>query len=535
MNNVFFVLCCLTSISVAQDFSKQWSYAESVNDENLQADLITVWEYYHQSPINLNNSNEINQLNDLQLLSKTELKRIKTYCHSRQLISIYELQGLDVNVESLKRIKDFICVKNKYDTKTRPKKSNLYYGMQFHTPLKVGILQKKYVGSPFKTHLRYRTHLKRGWSFGLNWEKDPGEPLWYEDEGINNFAISIRFQGKNKLKKVLFGKYDINLGEGLLFGTSYRINNPYFLSYKPVVITKGCLSSKEYNYFEGISTQWKLKNTWMDVFISRRKLNGKSSIDKTGLFKTAEEIENRKTFRENLFGVSISSQNPLKKISWAGMIYQSDYLNSKTNFFQSLYVSKNYYNVDYAGEIALQNLNKWALLQKLTLSVSNRSLFSLQFRSRNDSVFNEYKSDYSSFSNGYENGFLWCFQHDFDKKWQFRATFDHFKSNFIKKGNTNSTSGRRLYSEISRRTEQGKFVLQYQHKILSDSEKLNKFKLYYLEHLTSNLKLTVKGNYINDCGQNNSALQSNFYHTSNNELEKISISYCVFNTKNESI
>jgi len=176
-----------------------------------------------------------------------------------------------------------------------------------------------------------------------------------------------------------------------------------------------------------------------------------------------------------------------------------------------------------------------ALIQKLTISVSNNSLFTLQFRSRNDSIFNEYRSDYSNFSNGYENGFLCCFQHNFNKKWQFRSTFDHFKANLLKNENADFSSGRKIYSEISRSTDKRKFILQFQNKTLSDSEELNKFKLYYLEHLTPNLKFTAKGNYIDKSGQSNTGLQSNFYLTSNSELDKISISYCVFNTENESL
>jgi len=535
MNKILFILFWLSITSAAQDFSKQWRYVESLHEKKLNDELVEIWEYYLLNPINLNDSDERYQLHELQLLSKTELKVINTYCRSRQLISIYELQGLDINVESLRRIKDFIYITAKNNTKTTSKKSNIYSGVQYQTPRRAGTLNKEYIGSPFKTHFRYRTNLKKGWNLGLNWEKDLGEPLWYENDGANNFTINFRYKGKYKLRKILFGKYDINTGEGLLFGTSYRINNPYFLSYKPTTTTRESLSSKEYNYFKGVAAHWRIKKTDVDVFASHRKLNGKASIDKTGLFRTPKEIRKRKRILENLLGIAISKKKKENKISWAGIVYRSEYLNDKNNFFQSLYLSKNYYNIDYSGEIALQNLHKWALIQKLTISISNNSLISLQFRSRNDSMFNEYKSDYSSFSNGYENGFLWCFKHNFNEKWQLRATFDHFRSNFINNEETHFSYGRKIYSEISRSTDKRKFVLQFQNKILSDSEELNKFKLYYLEHLTSNLKFTAKGNYIDESGQINTSLQSNFYQTSNSEMDKINISYCVFNTQSESI
>ncbi len=77
------------------------------------------------------------------------------------------------------------------------------------------------------------TPLKKGWYLDLNWEKDIGEPLWYNHEGVNYIAINLTIKEKGELKKLNSGKYDLNIGKGLFFGTSYRINNPYFLSYKP--------------------------------------------------------------------------------------------------------------------------------------------------------------------------------------------------------------------------------------------------------------------------------------------------------------
>jgi len=535
MNRFFYILLIANFSCFAQDFTNQWTYIESLDGEFLNTDLVDVWEYYSQNPINLNDSTQIYQLRELNLLSVKELKLITQHCQTQELISIYQLQTLDINIEALKRIKDFIYIPVKNSPITTVNKSTVYVGLQFQTPQRSGTLNRVYIGSPIKTHIRYRTSLKKSWSLGLNWEKDLGEPLWYTDAGANNIAINLTYKSKGKLRKVLLGKYDISIGEGLFFGTSYRINNPYFLSYKPTSITKSILSSKEYNYFEGAAAQWRIRNTDINVFTSHRNLNGNTSIDKTGLFRTKKETENRKTFEENIIGVQIGRHHKQNTFSWAGIVYNSEFYTAKNRFLQSFYASKSYYNITYSGEFALQDLDDWAILQNLNISVSDNSLFIVQFRSRKDSVFNEYKSDYCSFSNGYENGVYYAFQHNFNAKWQFRLAFDDFKSNSAKITEPHYPKGNKILSEILRQSEQRKFTLQYQYKKIESAEQINKLRFFYQEELSDKIRWNTKLNLIMEGENTNSSLQSNLYWKSLNEKNKVNFSFCLFNTVSESI
>jgi len=521
--------------SVAQDFTRHWTYIESLDGEFLNTDLVEVWEYYSQNPINLNDSTQLYQLRELNLLSDKELTNIARYCKSQELISIYQLQVIDIPIDALKRIKDFIYIPTKHKPITTTDRANGYFGIQFQNPQRKGVINNSYIGSPIKSHLRYRTPLKKGWRLGLNWEKDIGEPLWYTNEGANNLALNLTFKGKGKLRKVLLGKYDLSIGEGLLFGTSYRINNPYFLSYKPTSITKSTLSSKEYNYFEGAAAHWRIRNTELNVFASHRNLNGNSSIDKSGLFRTQKEMENRKTIKENLIGVQIGRHHKQNTFSWAGIVYNSEFHEAKTRFLQSFYASKSYYNITYSGEFALQNLDNWAVLQKLNISVSDNSLFTVQFRSRKDSIFNEYRADYSSFSNGHENGVYYAFQHNFNEKWQFRLTFDHFKSNSAKTTEPHYPKGNKIFSQIMRQSEKRKFTFQYQYKNIENVEQINKLRIFYQEELSAKIRWNTKLNLIREGENTNSSLQSNFYLKSLNEKSKVNFSFCLFNTESESI
>lgn len=532
MNKSTLISMSLISFSLnAQDFTKQWEYLESTSEESIPIELLDIWDYFYQNPININNTKEIEQLNTLYLLTEDEFKLISNFCKTNKLISIYQLQILEIDTESLKRIRNFIRVPQTHIKSTKTH-SDFFMGIQCISPQRIGIKNKEYQGSPMKTHYRYRTVLKSGWRLGLNLEKDYGEPFLYPNKNLNNLALSIQYKGKRKLKSLIIGKYDITLGEGLLFGTSYRRNNPYFVSYSASDITRSSLSPKEYNYFEGIAAEWKNKDFSINLFASNKKLHGTSRPDKTGLFRTSSEITKRNAAKEKLYGVTFSLENNQHKVCIANIRYQSEFENREPNYFQSVYYSKTYYNFVYSTEMVIQNFKHSAAIHKLTLSSSNKSLISVQFRSRIASLFNQYRSDYTHFSNGYENGFLWCFQHNFNKKWQFRANFDHFKANFKK---NEFYKGRAIYTNISKNTDKRKIGIQLQYKIYSNTQKTTKLRLFFQEYLSSNTRVNLKGNYTWESGNLNSSLQTNLYQTSSNKKHKITISYCLFNTPGSSI
>ena len=170
MNKKMIIILSLSGCTLsAQDFSKQWEYIEASNQENNPLELIEVWEYFYQKPINLNDLKEIEQLKTLYLLTDRELKIIINYCKTNKLLSKYQLQILDIEIESLKRVKNFIRVPQTNAISTKIS-SDFFTGVQFLNPLRKGTKNKEYLGSPFKLHYRYRTDLKKGCA-GLNLEK----------------------------------------------------------------------------------------------------------------------------------------------------------------------------------------------------------------------------------------------------------------------------------------------------------------------------------------------------------------------------
>ena len=87
MNKSTLISMSLISFSLhAQDFTKQWEYLESTSEESIPIELLDIWDYFYQNPININNTKEIEQLNTLYLLTEDEFKLISNFCKTNKLI-----------------------------------------------------------------------------------------------------------------------------------------------------------------------------------------------------------------------------------------------------------------------------------------------------------------------------------------------------------------------------------------------------------------------------------------------------------------
>ena len=526
-----YICLCLSYTILGQDFSPQLAYVTSQFEKESFNDLIALWGDLQNKPIDLNNPNEIRQLPLMHLMTEIECKQIQDYCQHRELISIYELQGLNIKTETLRRIKRFIRVSKGEIKQPYTHKKSIFAATKFLSQEKLGHTENIYQGSRFKTHFRIRMLISNTWDFVANWEKDPGEPIWYHHEGPNNLAGYICHEDPKKNRKIILGKYDLNLGEGLLFGTSYRINSPYFLSYSPTNTIKATLSAKEYGFLQGLSSQWRKNTLKFGVFVSSRKLHGNRTPDKSGLFRSSKEIQKRKNIREAILGIWIGRTLMKSKMSWSGIFYQKE--NSPKQWLQSLYFSWSYFNINYSGEIATQDIEFWGILQKFNISISNNSLISIQYRNRDYGTFNRYNSDYSHFNHGYEKGVLYSFQHLFNKKWTLNCTFDHYSPNYGKNQTDEILPGIKMAIAVSKVTSNRKVT--FKHQQWSGEKSKKKLKLFYQEKLSSKIIFRLKGCYANHNKLTNSSIDTRVGFTNPNQKTKFNLSFGMFNTRNQAL
>ena len=64
-----FLICMSTQTLIAQDFTKQISYINTLSEKNLVDEWMPIWEYYSLNPIDLNNNEELEKL-----MNKNQLK-----------------------------------------------------------------------------------------------------------------------------------------------------------------------------------------------------------------------------------------------------------------------------------------------------------------------------------------------------------------------------------------------------------------------------------------------------------------------------
>ena len=201
MSKLTLIACILNPFALstllnAQDFNTQLDYIESLAEDLNTEELVDIWEYYAQNPINISNPSQIHLLQNLSLLNPEEINLITEFGNKHKIYAIYQLQVLDIQISSLKRIKPFISANSKKEENSKKKQTSLYMGIQLQSPQKNGILQKTYIGSPWKTQIKIRSLIKNHWKIGVNLEKDYGEPIVYKDQGINNLAFNLIYKAE---------------------------------------------------------------------------------------------------------------------------------------------------------------------------------------------------------------------------------------------------------------------------------------------------------------------------------------------------
>lgn len=90
------------------------------------------------------------------------------------------MQILEIELESLRRIKPFIHTSKQNVSKSKEIKTSGFASIQFEMPKRRSLIEHKYLGNGMKSHIRYRAKIKNQWRIGFATEKDIGEPIQYK-------------------------------------------------------------------------------------------------------------------------------------------------------------------------------------------------------------------------------------------------------------------------------------------------------------------------------------------------------------------
>lgn len=385
--------------------------------------LVDLLEY----KIDLNTTNA-EELTRLLILTPQQINAILNYAiYNDGYNSVFELQFIyNLDKETILLIAPFLTVDyaDKIKDKSKLKDILKYPRQSFITRFDVPLYNKKgfgttYYGPSFYHSIRYNMESNRRLYIGFSAEKDSGEPIFgpMNKQGYDFYSYYLYLKDWKYIKYFMLGKYRIHWGLGLTIGTSsfgskYDQMNGFFLSSNRIYKHS---SVDEYSYLNGTAISLKMNNLYLSGFLSQRAFDGvidKGIItkqSKTGLHRTASEIERKGGIKNRLYGVrlSLSKLRYSLGIHFINYSYNGSFETTSSQLYTAYDpVGNNFYNVgiDYTyafqkviikGEIA-KGKRGFATLNYLYYAPTSSNEFLLSYR--------YYAKDYwGEFANSFGN------------------------------------------------------------------------------------------------------------------------------------
>lgn len=170
------------------------------------------------------------------------------------------------------------------------------------------------LGDSWKSSMRIRAANLAGVKLGLNAEKDAGE-YWWTKNGPDHVGWFLQYDKRNKPISVLIGDFDLDFGQGLVFGKNSfaGTGGEVALLQRNPIATRPHSSMNEDNYMKGISASFRKKHFTATVFVSKKPNDGRIIIDEnsggiyvsggnSGYHRTLAELQTRHSTTERQAG-----------------------------------------------------------------------------------------------------------------------------------------------------------------------------------------------------------------------------------------
>lgn len=498
--------------------------AESTDSDNEDySEIMEIYQSLFDNPININ-SEDMEQLVNYNIINVFQLHKIKEYRKNYGDIMFYEeLLAIDSIDDNTKRLlKPIITFQKETENKTRFKDifirgshrlvlqaDRCFNKKEGYKNVSDSVLCDKpnsvYLGSPERLFLRYNFNFVNRLEFGFVLEKDAGEYFFLNKindsirktigdkayKGFDFFSFHIYLHETKWIKDFAVGDYQLSFGQGLTLGSGMS-----FFGSDSNIMRKGkkiraSKSANEGRYFRGVATTVSYKNMDLSIFYSFKRADGNisitddkgdaeeiTSIQQSGLHRTAGDILDRKAFKQQFYGFNLSYKNEDTQIG---------YTVHKTDMSASLYPDERIYNIFYFRGKTIVNqgidfyhiMNKIALFGEVSLyckyfallsgvTVQPRSYITLTLLYRNyDKRYNNlYNNAFSSSSNTRnEKGFYLGGSVSLTPKWKLCFSADMFNSDWLKNTAYSPTYGNTLNIKIENSiNEKSSFFIQYRYK-----------------------------------------------------------------------
>ena len=484
-----FITCHNTYSQELKTVEKWEEYIEELfegseeNPESIEK-LYNDLSYLSENPLNLNKTT-VEQLSQIPFLSEMQILNILDYKRKHgEIVSIYELKNIPfLDMETIELILPFVYI-GKID-KNRPLtiKNLLKYGTnelmlrydrglnekKGYKEVPDSILEqspnRKYVGEPFYTSLRYSYSFDNRLQAGFVTEKDAGEAFWNKrNKGYDYYSAHFFMKDIGQIKSLAVGDYKISFGQGLVISGDFTPSRSSILSQAERRNNgfRRHYSTNENDFFRGVASTVSLKKVDISAFYSHRKADATtdestiSSLKTDGIHRTEGDLGkkhniNIQTFGGNIRYISQSFQMGITALtySFGGLSVEPElrpynifYFRGKRNTNIGTDYTWRHRQFTFFGETAISENGAMATLNSIQWNVSSsfRSLILYRNFSR------KYQALYSSaFSQGStvqnEEGLYISLQWAPIAYWKFSGYADFFRFPWLKYGIDAPSSG----------------------------------------------------------------------------------------------
>ncbi|WP_323757006.1 helix-hairpin-helix domain-containing protein [Roseivirga sp.] len=463
---------------------------EDINYEDLYESLLTLY----QNPLNLNTANAY-ELQSLYILSSTQIQNLQNYIEQTgKLITLYELKVIEgFDYATIERLKPFVTVNSKDAlVDERPllqrilEERNNYIISRYERILnqkkgngpKESPDDSRYAGSADKFYLRYRVSKPNDFSIGFTTEKDAGEQLHWSPKNktfFNDFwSAHIMIENQGKWQKLIIGDYQLQFGQGLLFGAGFGVGkgsetvntaNRVTLGIKPYT------SVLEGGFLRGAAASYVLnKKLNATVFISNLKQDADiqmsdntedfdgyfSSLQLTGMHRTPTELANKKQVAETVLGMNLNFR-PNDRTE-AGFIISTNHFSvpmlrsdkpynkfefkGQSNLNMGMYGRYQWQHFLLFGESAVSKSGGLGAVGGFATSLTPRVEFAMVLRSYQKN-FHTFRG--TSFAEGSRNinekGVYWGIKYTLNRKFYLTAYYDTYHFPWLRFGVDTPSNG----------------------------------------------------------------------------------------------
>ena len=449
---------------------------DNVNYEDLYESLLLLY----QNPLNLNAASK-DELKGLYTLSNRQIDSLQSYIGNKgKLLTLYELQLIDgFDFATIQKLLPFVYV-NSSDASAddRPlltrilEERNNYFIARYERVLEErrgysppeNPDDTRYAGSPDKLYLRYRVSKPQDFSLGFTTEKDPGEALTWDGatnrRGMDFWSAHLMLENQGKFRKLIVGDYQLQLGQGLLFGAGFGVGKGAETVNALQRVTLGIrpyTSVLEGGFLRGAAASYKLTDQ-LEVmgFFSRLNQDANlrtnddpdgfpeffSTFQLSGLHRTPNEIANKRTVAETVYGANATYR--FKNNAQLGAIFTINQFerpiqrsDQPYNLFEfagtqnlnaGLYGNYDWQTFSFFGEAAISKSGGVGGIAGFTTSFTSRVEFAMVFRSyaRN---FHSFRG--TAFAEGSRNinesGVYWGLKYTLNRKFYLSAYYDTYR------------------------------------------------------------------------------------------------------------